>query len=354
MINDLIKIDGSFGEGGGQILRTSLSLSAITKRPFEIYNIRAGRKNPGLRPQHLQAVNATAQICNARVIGAEVGSTNLTFFPGETKGGKFQFDIGTAGSVSLVLQTIFLPLCLADQPSGISIKGGTHVPFSPCFHYLKLQWTPYMNRIGFDIDIDMKRAGFYPKGNGEIGVAIKPVGHIDNFSKMDNLTNLLLKERGGLKVVRGISSIGNLDINIANRQRRQVLKRLSEHGLSCEIDTETMVAFGKGTMVLLLASFDNGQCCYFSLGAIGKRAEDVANEACDGLIYFMRHKGVIDEHMADQILLPLALCKGISCIATPKVTQHILTNIETIKIFLPVKIEVEGNVGDEGVITINA
>lgn len=354
MSNDLIKIDGSFGEGGGQILRTSLTLSAITKRPFEIYNIRLGRKNPGLRPQHLQSVNATAQICNARVVGAEVGSRNLAFFPGKTQAGRFHFDIGTAGSISLVLQTIFLPLCLADQPSIISIKGGTHVPFSPCFHYLKLQWIPYMNKIGFDIDIDMKRAGFYPKGNGEIGVVIRPIGHIDNYFKVDNLTNLVLKERGVLKVIRGISSVGNLDINIANRQRKQALKRLSENGLSCEIYTETMVAFGRGTMLLLSASFENGQCCYFSLGAIGKRAEDVANEACDGLIYFMRHKGVVDEHMADQLLLPLALCKGVSYLATPKVTQHILTNIETIKTFLPVEIGIEGNVGDEGIITINA
>ncbi|HHT9153259.1 MAG TPA: RNA 3'-terminal phosphate cyclase, partial [Candidatus Hypogeohydataceae bacterium YC40] len=140
----LLRIDGSFGEGGGQILRTSLTLSALTGTPFEIYNIRAKRKNPGLRPQHLQAVKALAKICQAETLGAEVGSSTLTFWPGKIQPGDYHFDIGTAGSVSLVLQTLFLPLAHAPEPSRVEITGGTHVPWSPCFHYLKLQWQEYL------------------------------------------------------------------------------------------------------------------------------------------------------------------------------------------------------------------
>src|SRR3990167_5047423 len=172
MRNDIIKIDGSFGEGGGQILRTALSLSAITKKPFEIYNIRASRKTPGLSPQHLQAVNATAQICNAEVIGNQLRSTDLKFYPGETQAGTYHFNIGTAGSVALVLQTIFYPLSLANKPSSITIVGGTHVTHSPCVNYLKQQWLYFLKKIGFDAEIETLKAGFYPRGGGEILVKI--------------------------------------------------------------------------------------------------------------------------------------------------------------------------------------
>ncbi len=339
----MIEIDGSYGEGGGQILRTALTLSAIENKPFEMSNIRVGRKKPGLAAQHLQCVKAMAQICDAEVSGARIGSLSLRFHPGEIKCGDYCFEIGTAGSISLVLQTILLPLSLANGPSSITIRGGTHVQFSPCFHYLKEQWLFYLKKIGLDVKIEMVRAGFYPKGGGEINVSIKHVG---------NVNPLTLMERGRLLRLRGISAIGNLDLSIAERQRKQALKRLSKINIIPEIDVVPMPAFASGTMLLLVCDFENSQSCYFSLGAIGKRAEKVADEACEGLEHFLETKGVVDEHLADQIILPLSLANDTSRFITPEITQHLLTNAEIIRLFSNTKIDINGNIGEEGEVII--
>lgn len=340
----LIKIDGSFGEGGGQILRTSLTLSAITRTPFEISNIRAKRKPPGLRPQHLQAVKALSQVSGAHVEGAEVGSLSLIFRPGDIRPGDYQFEIGTAGSVSLVLQTLFLPLAFGHAPSRVSIKGGTHVPWSPCFHYLELQWLTYIRKLGLETYLEMPRAGFYPKGGGEIVASINPAKEVKP---------LVLEERGRLKLARGVSAVGNLPIGIAHRQREQAIKRLEQAGMACEVNVVEMPAIGRGTMLLLIGEFERSQCCYYGLGAIGKRAETVADEACDAFLEFLKTSGVIDEHLADQLVLPLALSKEISRFATPKITMHLLTNIEVIKRFIPAKVEVEDMGEKGGMVTIS-
>lgn len=294
-----------------------------------------------------------SQICNAEVKGAEIGASSITFFPGDTKGNHFYFDIGTAGSVSLVLHSVYLPLSTANTQSHVKIKGGTHVPFSPCYHYLELQWMPVLKKIGFDIEVNMNRAGFHPKGNGEIDAIIKPIGKIDNNFKINGLKEIVVNNRGALNVVNGISSVGNLNLNIANRQKEQTIKRLITKGITCNIEVKDMPAFGNGTMVLLSAVFENGQCCYFSLGERGKPAEDVADDVCERLFFFCNRNGVMDEFLIDQLLLPLSLCKGASKIITPKITNHILTNIDVIMKFLPVKIKVEGDLGDEGIVTIN-
>ncbi|MEE9605916.1 MAG: RNA 3'-terminal phosphate cyclase [Candidatus Scalindua sp.] len=344
----MIKIDGSLGEGGGQILRTALTLSTIKNKPFEMFNIRAGRKKPGLAPQHLRCVQAMAKICDADISGAEIGSSSLKFYPGEIKNGDYCFEIGTAGSVSLVLQTIFLPLSLAKGPSSVTIRGGTHVPFSPCFHYLKEQWLFYLKKIGFDTRLEMVRAGFYPKGGGEIKISINHVKKV---------YPLVLMERGRLRKVRGISAVGNLDLSIAERQKKQAIENMSEMSeikISPEIEVITMPAFAKGTMLLLMCEFENSQCCYFSLGAIGKRAEKVADEACEGLRSFLETKGVIDEHLSDQIILPLSLATDTSRFITPKITQHLLTNAEVIKLFFNTKIQIEESPGGEGEIIIKS
>lgn len=354
-----IRIDGSFGEGGGQILRTSLSLSAATKRPVEIFNIRAKRKVPGLRAQHLESVRAITKICDGELAGAKIGSTSISFIPKEIKGGEYHIEIGTAGSVSLVLQTIFIPLSMAKVPSTVTITGGTHVPWSPCFHYLALQWLFYLKLIGFDATLEMIRAGFYPKGGGEISAHVKPVREIKP---------LVIEDRGKLLRVRGFSAVGNLSKSIAERQQRQAEKRLSatpptqallgcpEEGMGgCpyEIQLVELPAFGQGTMLLLLAEFEHSQCCYYGLGAIGKKAETVADEACDALFHFLKTKASVDEYLADQILLPLAFARGESRFTTPRISQHLLTNIEVIKKFLPARFDVIGREGEEGIITIS-
>lgn len=341
----MIEINGSHGEGGGQILRTALALSAIEKKPFKIFDIRAGRKKPGLAAQHLQCVEAMAQICDAEVQGAEIGSSSLKFYPGEIKSGDYCFEIKTAGSTSLVLQTIFLPLSLANKPSSITIRGGTHVPFSPCFNYLKEHWLYYLKKIGLDAEIEISRAGFYPKGGGEINIQIKHTGKV---------YPLELTARGRLLKVRGISAVSNLDSDVADRQKKQAIRHLSEINIIPEIDVVDIPAFGRGTMLLLIGEFENSQCCYFSLGAIGKRAEKVADEACGELERFLATTAVIDEHLADQIILPLSLAKGHSRFTTPKITQHLLTNAEIINLFSNTKIDINGNPGEEGEVILQA
>ena len=343
MHENIIKIDGSLGEGGGQILRTALSLSAITQRPFEIYNIRANRKTPGLSHQHLQAVNATARICSAKVSGNNLRSTDITFFPGKVEHGNYRFDIGTAGSVSLVLQTIFYPLSLAGEKSTITITGGTHVTHSPCTDYLACQWLYFLKQIGFDAKIQTVRSGFYPRGGGEVFVEIYPA---------NPQTPLQIKDRGRLVAITVTSAVSNLDMAIAQRQQLQATKRLLEKGIPHEVVLEERPAIGKGTMLLIEGTFEQSRCCYFSLGAIGKRAETVADEACNEFLAFLGTKGVIDEHLADQIIIPLALTKGTSHFITPKITQHLLTNIEIVKRFLPVSIDVSGTIDGEGFVTI--
>ncbi|MBU6391444.1 MAG: RNA 3'-phosphate cyclase [Planctomycetes bacterium] len=343
MCNNIIKIDGSFGEGGGQILRTALSLSAITKKPFEIYNIRANRKTPGLSYQHLQAVNATARICNAGVVGNQLRSTDLKFYPGEIQSGDYHFDIGTAGSISLVLQTIFYPLSLSEKPSLVTIIGGTHVTHSPCVDYLTQQWLYFLKRIGFHAEIQTLKAGFYPHGGGEVAVEIEPAS---------SQYPLRIEDRGKLIQVKGISTVSNLDINIAQRQQLQAKKRLLERNIPHEISVEERPSIGKGTLLLLLGKFENSQCCYFGLGAIGKRAETVADEACNEFFSFLETKGVIDEYLTDQLIVPLVLTKGTSQFSTPRITQHLLTNVEVVKLFLPVRIDVSGDLNEEGFIEI--
>ena len=345
MDGNIIKIDGSFGEGGGQILRTALSLSAITRKPFEIYNIRANRKTPGLSYQHLQAVNATAKVCSAEVAGNQLRSTNLKFYPENTKPGAYHFNIGTAGSVSLVLQTIFYPLSLSNESSSITIIGGTHVSHSPCVDYLTQQWLHFLKLIGFDAEIKPIRAGFYPRGGGEIFVKINPA---------KSLQPMYVEYRGKLVKVHGISSVSNLDMKIAKRQQAQAVKRLLEKNIPHEIFIEEMPALGMGTLLLLLGKFENGQCCYFSLGKIGKPAETVADEACNDFYRFWETNAVIDEHLADQLIIPLVLAKGKSKYITPRITHHLLTNIEIAKLFIKANINVSGNLNEEGFIKIEA
>ncbi|PKO21008.1 MAG: RNA 3'-phosphate cyclase [Chloroflexi bacterium HGW-Chloroflexi-1] len=339
----MIEIDGSLGEGGGQVLRSALTLAVMTGQPMRITNIRARRKKPGLQAQHLAAVNAAAAISGAEVEGAHLGASELRFQPGAVRPGDYRFDIGTAGAASLVLQTIFLPLGLAAGPSEVTIIGGTHVPWSPCFHYLDLQWLPFMHRIGFDTTLELLLAGFYPQGNGQIRARIEPI---------KTIAPLDLPERGGLKGIRGISAVANLDMSIAERQRKRALNRLQGRHNRIDIELLDLPARAKGTCLLLQAEFKRSSACYFGLGALGKRAEQVADEACLWLEKFLATNGAVDEYLADQLLLPLAFAEGPSEYRTAKVTPHLLTNAEIIRMFDVATIEIEDDSGKSGLVRI--
>lgn len=342
----MIIIDGAMGEGGGQIVRSALSLSLLTGKPFTIARIRAARPKPGLRPQHLAAVSAAARISHAQVEGDRVGSQWLSFAPGVIAPGSYHFDIGTAGATTLVLQTVLLPLALAAAGSRLTISGGTHVPWSPSFHYLDLHWRHFLARIGIDFGLTLQRAGFYPHGGGELLATLPGAAHP---------RPLQLVRRGALRRIRGVSAVANLPLTIAERQRTQALRRLRQLApqVATEIAIDTLAAISPGTMLLLLAEFEASQACFTALGERGKPAERVADEAADALAAFLGSDGAVEPWLADQLLLPLALAPGCSTLRTSAVTQHLLTNAAIIRRFLPVTIAVEATLGAPATVTIS-
>lgn len=332
-----IEIDGSYGEGGGQILRTSLALSAILCTPVELHHIRGGRKKPGLRPQHLVTVKAIASITEAEVKGADLGSTYLSFAPRQIRPGDYGFDIGTAGSTSLVLQCMIPTLLFAGKESRVVITGGTHVPWSPCFHYLKEVFAPALQGMGGSLDLEIERWGWYPKGGGKVVAWISPVPDIRAISRL---------RRGKIVNFFVLSAVSNLPINIAKRQRDQAIRRLHKYGIKVtKMETVNAPSPGTGTSVFVWALFEKGTAGFSSLGKKGKRAEKVADEACTEFFEFMASKCAIDDHLADQLVLYMALAKGRSLIGTKRVTTHLKTNVWVIEQFLPVKFEVEEQMG---------
>jgi RNA 3'-phosphate cyclase len=339
----MIYINGSIGEGGGQVLRSALTLSILTGQPLRIEQIRAGRSRPGLQAQHLQAVRAAAAVSRAQVEGDEKNSTSLTFRPGAVQPGRYTFDIGTAGSTSLVLQTIFLPLCFAPGKSTVTLRGGTHVPFSPPYHFLEWSWLPVMQQAGCRAELSLVQTGFNPGGGGEVIVVIRPV---------DSLKPLDLTERGPLRRVQGLSAAANLEAEIAKRQKLQALRRLNERLREAKIRDVVLIAASPGTFLVLLAEFEPAQACFSALGEKGKRAERVADEAVDALEDHLSREGAVEPHLADQILLPLALAEGDSRFTTTAVTGHLLTNAQVIEAFVPVKITIEGQEGGPGTVRI--
>lgn len=328
----MIHIDGSAGEGGGQILRTALTLSLITGRPLHMTNIRASRPRPGLRAQHLRCVRASAEISGGRCEKAARGATEIVFEPGRVTAGAYDFAIGTAGSTSLLLQTLLIPIALAGGGK-LHLSGGTHVNWTPVFDYLRLQYLPFLAKLGILAEAKLLQAGFYPKGGGEIEIQVEP---------SEGVFSITLTGRGSLVSVRAMAIIGNLKLEIAQRMNDHALKMLRRVGFDASEEILPIQSIGPGVCIVLTADFENGRACYSALGKRGKPAEKVAAEAVDKLLAFLETDAVVDEFLADQLLLPLSLAEGESRFTTPKVTNHLLTNAETIRRFLPVTIEVDG------------
>lgn len=340
----MIQIDGSLGEGGGQVLRTALTLSVMTGKGLRIVNIRKKRSSPGLRPQHLQAVRAAAEICDADLKGDSLGSEEIQFTPQQIRSDRYHFSIPTAGSAPLVLQTVFLPLTAAEGTSRITVQGGTHVKWSPCYHYLVWQWFYYMKQIGYEGEVSLNKAGYYPKGGGEIQAVIEPGG---------GRVPLHLVKRGELVQIRGLSALTNLPDHITRRMRDRVVSRLGGHYPLNDIRVKELQGHGQGAFIVLLVEFEHSQACYFSLGERGKRAEVVADEVVDQVLGFLATDGCIDPYLGDQLLLPLSLINERSQLRVPEITTHLATNAEIIQQFLPVRFEMDGDVGQPGIVTIN-
>ncbi|MEW6681294.1 MAG: RNA 3'-terminal phosphate cyclase [Nitrospirota bacterium] len=345
----MITIDGAYGEGGGQIVRTALALSCVTGRAVEIDRVRANRRNPGLQPQHLTGVLACAQITRAEVEGAVLGSKRLVFSPGRISGGDYTFDVeqtagkGSAGSVSLILQAILLPLSSAASPSRIVLRGGTHVNRSPSVHYLTEVFLPTIRRLGVQADVDLVRWGFYPIGKGEVIARITP---------SPNLKGLTWDRPGPVTRIVGISAIANLPRHIAERQKDAATHVLHAAGVTSDIQISEAQAVGRGTACFLKIEMHNGAAGFASLGAIGKRAEVVGREAAEECVRFVKSGAAVDRHLADQLLPYLALAHGPSTITTEAGTTHLLTNLWVIQQFVDREVRVEGAIGQKGLVTV--
>lgn len=322
----MIVIDGSQGEGGGQILRTSVGLAAALGKAVRVTGIRAGRQKPGLRPQHLSAVRAAAAVADADLSGAEIGSTDVTFRPGPVRVGRYRFDIGTAGSSALVLQTIIPAMMLADGESDVTVTGGTHNPLAPCFEYLRDVFGLLASAANLQIYLEMVRAGFYPRGGGEIHMQVRGIG------SPDNVEPLRLGSRGELRYIEGLSAASHsLPGHIIERQTAQVLGRLAAAGRRGTVEQAVWQSDSPGTVVFLRAVFAKTVAGVFALGARGKRAERVADEAVEDLLDFLDSPGVVDAHAADQLITLAALCPAASRFVAERLTDHLKTNADVIR-----------------------
>ncbi len=316
-----IVIDGSQGEGGGQILRTSVGLAAALAMPVRVENVRAGRQRPGLRPQHLAAVRAAAAVCDATLTGAAIGSTEITFAPGQRRAGQYRFDIGTAGSGPLVLQTILPALAIAEGTSDVTVTGGTHNPLAPCFEYLRDVYGALAATVNVQAYFEMRRAGFYPGGGGEIRLQVQGV------EAAENLVPLRLTERGTLRHIDGLSAASySLAAHIIERQSNHAVERFSAIGRKTSIRQSVWETFSPGTVVFLRAVFARSVAGFGALGARSKPAERVADEAVDALQAFLETPASVDHHAAEQLLTLAALAPGDSRYVTDRATDHLHTN----------------------------
>jgi RNA 3'-terminal phosphate cyclase (ATP) len=337
----MLTIDGSFGEGGGQIIRTSLALSLMTGTPFRVYNVRAKRDKPGLRQQHLTAVNAAARIGGARVDGAAVGSREFTFVPGKVKPGEYNFDVGTAGSTTLVLQTVLPPLMFADSPSLLTLEGGTHNAFAPPFDFLQKTFLPLVNRTGAHVTAELERYGFYPRGGGRFVVHIEPA---------TESRRLELLRRGEIRRKRARALVVNLPASIAERELAVVAQKLGWNGEQLQVEVSSN-GYSPGNAVLIEIESEALTLVFSRLGERGVRAEVVAEKASEEAARYLSLGVPVDEHLADQMLLPLALGAG-GTYRTAPLSLHTTTNIEVIRKFLDVEISTSHLKGDVWVIEV--
>lgn len=323
----MINIDGSFGEGGGQILRTSLALSLVTGKPFTISKIRAGRKNPGLLRQHLTAVNAAAKVGQAEVTGAAIGATKITFVPNKITPGDYHFAVGTAGSATLVLQTVLPALLQASAPSQLILEGGTHNPMAPPYDFLVKSFLPLINRMGVKVSTELLRPGFYPAGGGHFTVQVEPT---------QKLTGWELTSRGEILSRRARALVACLPPDIAKRELQLIAKMLSwdESCLTTEVIKDSR---GPGNVVFIELASEHVTEVFTGFGEKGVRAEAIADHVVKEARYYLAHNVPVGEHLADQLLVPLALA-GEGAFMTFGLSRHATTNIEIIKKFLEVEI----------------
>ncbi|MDT7887611.1 MAG: RNA 3'-terminal phosphate cyclase [Desulfurococcales archaeon] len=339
----MIVVDGSFGEGGGQILRYTLALASVLGKPVRIINIRAKRENPGLQRQHLTVVRALAEITGAKVKGAALGSTEVEFEPKRISGGSYFFDIGSAGSITLVLQSLLLVAAFSEKPIEFRLVGGTDVPWSPTYDYFKHVFLYHLSKVGYNVELELIRRGHYPRGGGEVIARVRdpPKG----FKPLN------LSERGGIIAIRGISHAVRLPRHVAERQARAAREKLLDMGIKAPIEIEIESYppdrdphIGQGSGIALWADTSNTRIGADSIGARDKRAEEVGIEAAFKLANDILTGASLDTHMSDMIIPYLILSKGSSEVTCASLTLHAYTVIEiSKKIVEGINIEYDGS-----------
>ena len=327
----MIEIDGAEGEGGGQVLRTALTLSMLTSQPFHMVRVRSRRPRPGILAQHLAAIRAATRLCDAQVAGAAIDSQEFVFRPRGVTAGRFEIAIGTAGSATLVLQTLLLPLILASGDSMVRIKGGTHNPGAPPFEFLQHAYLPLLGRMGADLTMELAQYGFYPRGGGEL---------VARVSGPRLLRPLDLGERGHLIEVSAEARLADLPRRVGERELAVVQDRLGwpAERLRC---IELPQGSGPGNTLSLIVRHDHVTEVFTAFGQRGVPAEAVAERASGAVLDYLRAPVAVGPHLADQLLLPLAVAGSGRFTTLSRVSRHFETNAAVIAKFLPVRVKVD-------------
>jgi len=348
----MIELDGSYGEGGGQIVRTALALSTLTQKPFRVNKIRKGRKDEGLKAQHVHCIKALQDLCGAKAENATLGSTELTFYPGIVKKRKLEVDIGTAGSITLFLQALLMPCCLAKNPIKLTVKGGTNVAWSMPAEYLQNVLAPHLSKYCEKLEIKILKRGYYPKGGGVIEITAKPKYSLDDLTEAPKINSI---EQHHLIHIKGISHASKnlMNAQVAERQAKAAKKLLGKYEVPINITTEYADTYSPGSGITLWAIFskDNEEIDPIkpiilggdALGEQGKPSEEVGKEAAEKLIGAIDSKAPVDSNMADNLIPWMAFFKP-SLIKAEKITEHTKTNIYTVEKFLGKIFEIEDSV----------
>jgi RNA 3'-terminal phosphate cyclase (GTP) len=332
----MIEIDGSFGSGGGQILRTAVALSVVTQKPCRIFNVRKNRPKPGLAVQHLIGLQALARLCNGKLEGDYLGSGEIKFFPAEIQPKELLIKIETAGSITLVLQTLVMVGLFSLSPIKINFEGGsTDTFFSPTIDHFRFVFLRVLEKMGGRAEINIKRRGYYPEGGARVQVTVHP----------SKLKGIEMVERGGFEKILVISGASESlkEQKVAERQIAGTREILGKLKLPIEERAEYYDTVCPGSQICLIAEFDNAMIGADNLGKLGKRAEDVGREAALELLKEQKSEGCLDKHLTDQILPYLALAGGKSRVSASEITEHCQTSIWVIEKFLDGKFEIKDN-----------
>lgn len=357
----MIQLDGSHGEGGGQIIRTALALSTLTGMPFEAVNIRKGRCDPGLKSQHLYCIKALQELSSAKEEGAELGSERIAFYPGKMKARTLSVDVGTAGSITLLLQSLLLPMIFGSGKTRLKITGGTDVSWSQPYDYFKAVLLPQLSKYCERIEAKLERRGYYPKGGGKIELVVVPKYKLSDYNSFQDFWSFLksngneprinLMERGNLAVVRGVShaSADLQKAEVAERQAAAAKRALNSLGCPVKIDLSYSDTLSTGSGICLWAVFENSHSEVDgtnpvalgsdSLGKKEKRAEDVGREAAEALMKEIGSNAPVDRYLADQLVPFMALCGG--AIKASEITPHCITNMHVVEQFIGKVFEVD-------------